>query len=227
MNRVRSLLVLALTLSLGGALLSVAEAQDGQSRRQGRRARGGSFLGLLANDKVQAELKLSDDQTEKLKAIGQELWKGAAEQFAGLREIEDRRKRRAKMTELTDQLDEKARGKIKEVLADEQMIRLYQIRLQVRGAVYGVNHPWVAGRLKLTDEQRAKAAEIKKATQEKIFEAFSGLRDLSQEQRREKMTEAFQKYGKIREKAEAKSLGLLTSQQKETYEGFKGDKFEL
>ena len=226
MSRVRSLLVLVLVLSFGAALLSVAEAQDGRGRRRGR-AMGGSFLGLLSSDKVQAELKLNDDETEKLKAIGQELWQGVSEQFAGLREIEDRSERRAKMTELTDQLDEKAREKISEVLSGEQMIRLYQIRLQVRGDVYGLNHTWVAGRLALTDEQRAKAAELKKATQEKLSGVFSGLRDLSQDERRAKMTEAFAKYGKIREEADAKALGLLTAEQKKTFEGFQGEKFEL
>ena len=37
------------------------------------------------------------------------------------------------------------------------MVRLYQIRLQVCGAVYGLNNKSIANRLKLTDEQKKKA----------------------------------------------------------------------
>ena len=187
----------------------------------------GSFLGLLSLEPVQKELTLSEDQIGKVSQIGEKLRADMREQYAGLREIEDREKRRAKMTELRDQFDDKAHEQVRELLSREQMMRLYQIRLQVRGAVYGLNNKWIADRLKLTDEQKQKAAELEKATEDKIFDAFSGLRDLSQDQRREKMAELRKKTEKIRSEADEKALGLLTDEQKEALEKMKGEKLDL
>ena len=73
------------------------------------------------------------------------------------------------MTELGKQFDEKAHGQVRQVLSSEQMIRLYQVRLQVRGAVYGVNNQWIANRLKFTDEQKKKAAELEKKLRKSEF----------------------------------------------------------
>ena len=224
--RVRIWLVLALAFVMGAVLLTAAHAQAAEGRRRGGMMRG-SFLGLLRMEKVQQELKLSEEQVDKLRQIGEKLRAEMGEQWAGLREIEDRQQRRAKMTELGNQLDEKVRAQVREVLAREQMMRLYQIRLQVRGAVYGLNNRFVAGRLNLTDEQKQKAAELQKATQEQVSAAMSGLRDLSQEQRRAKMAELREQLRKIRDEANEKALGLLTGEQKEAFEKMKGEKIEL
>ncbi|HUT13174.1 MAG TPA: hypothetical protein VMY42_21980 [Thermoguttaceae bacterium] len=227
MTRVRNWLVVAMTVLLVAALVHAAQAQAPESGRRGGGMMRGSFLGLLSLEQVQKELKLAEDQVGKVKEIGEKLRTEMSEQFAGLREIEDRQQQRAKIAELADQFDEKARGLIREVLSGEQMMRLYQIRLQVRGAVYGVNNQFIAGRLKFTDEQKEKAAALEKATEEKIFAAFSGLRDLSEEARRAKFAELREKIQKIRNEADEKALGLLTADQKEAIEKLKGEPFEL
>jgi len=218
---------MSMALLLATALVAAAYAQPRGSGRRGRGMMRGSFLGLLSLEKVQKELKLSEDQIGKIEEIGEKLRAEMREKFAGLRQIEDRQERRAKMTELGKQFDEKAHGQVRQVLSSEQMIRLYQVRLQVRGAVYGVNNQWIANRLKFTDEQKKKAAELEKATQDKISEAFSGLRDLPQEERRKKYAELREKVGKIRSEADERALGLLTTEQKEEFEKLKGEKFEL
>ena len=187
----------------------------------------GSFLGLLGAETVQKELKLNEDQIGKVKGIGEELRAEMGKQFAGIREIEDRDKRRAKMVELSKQFDEKARGQVVDLLSGEQMIRLYQIRLQVRGAVYGMNHPWIANRLKLTDQQKTKAAELEKTTREKVSEVYRGLRDLSEQERREKYAELRESSRKIRSEADKQALGLLTAEQKEAFAKLEGEKFEM
>jgi len=220
MTHVRSLLVLSLTILLGTALVSTAEAQ---SRRGGRGGMRGSFIGLLSNEAVQKELALDADQIAKVKKIGETLRAEMGEKFGALRDIEDRDQRRAKMTELSAQSDEKAREQAGEIIAREKMIRLYQIRLQVRGAIFGLNHQFVAGRLELTDEQKTKAAELEEATQKKISESYSGMRDLSDEQRRE----AFGKTRKIRTDADAEAIELLTAEQKEAFAKLQGEKFEF
>jgi len=226
MIRVRSSMLLMVALLLGAPLLQAAQPQAPRSSRRGAMMRG-SIIGLLSVEAVQKELKLSDDQVAKIREIGQKLRAESREQYAGLRDIEDAQKRRAKMTELRDQADQKAREQIREVLQREQIMRLYQIRLQVRGAVYGLNNRYVAGRLELTDEQKKKAAEIEKATTEKVFAAYRGLRDLGDEQRRQAFAEAREKIGKIHADAEKQALGLLTAEQKEAFEKMKGEKFEF
>jgi len=227
MTRARSWLVMAMALLLGGVLVSAAQAQAPGSGRRGSGMTRGSFVGLLSLEQVQKELKLSEDQIGKVKEIGEKLRTERRVKYAGLRDIQDAEKRWAKMTELRNQFDEKARGQVREVLSNEQMMRLYQIRLQVRGAVYGVNNRWVAGRLKLTDEQKKKAAELEKATQKKILEIFSGLRNLSQEERGKKYAELREKAGKIRSEADKQAVGLLTTEQKAEFEKLKGKPFKL
>ena len=219
MTHVRSLLLLSLTILLATALVSTAEAQS----RRGRGGMRGSFSGLLSNEAVQKELKLDADQIAKVKTSSEKLRTEMREQYGKLRDIEDADKRRAKMTELREQSDEKVRKEASGILSQEKMIRLYQIRLQVRGAVFAVNHRFVANRLKLTDEQKTKAAELEEATQKKIYGSYTGMRDMSDQKRRE----LFEKIGKIRMDADKEAVELLTAEQKEAYEKLKGEKFEF
>lgn len=222
MSRVRCIVVLAMVLVLAVPMIAAAADQP-----RGGGGQFGSFLGLMSVEKVRQELKVSDEQADKVRESSKKLWGEMSEQFGSLREIEDRQEQMEKYIELGDKLDEKARGVLGEILSGEQMIRLYQIRLQVRGPVYGLNHPWIANRLKLTEEQKKKAARLEKTTRQKTLKLFAGLRDLSRDERREKWTEIREKLGKIREAADKKALGLLTGEQKEAFEGLKGDKFEL
>jgi Spy/CpxP family protein refolding chaperone len=226
MSRVRSYVVLTLVSALATVTIAAAQAQAPQGPR-GFGGTRGSLLGLLRVEQVQKELKLSEDQVAKVNEVTEKLREAMREQYAGLRDIEDMQERRAKMTELSDQFDRKARGELREVLSREQMMRLFQIRLQVRGAVYALTNSRIADRLKLSDEQKKKAAELDKATQDKITEAYSALSNLSQEERREKMAELREKITKLREDAEQKAVGLLTAEQKEAFEKMKGEKFEL
>jgi hypothetical protein len=71
------------------------------------------------------------------------------EKLTALREIDDQAQRRAKMTELMDESNRKAHGQLREMLSREQMIRLYQIRLQVRPSVYSLANRRVASRLQI------------------------------------------------------------------------------
>ena len=103
------------------------------------------------------------------------------------------------------------------------MMRLYQIRMQLRTAVESLSNKRVADRLKLTDEQKEKLAQIQKDAQAKRSELMGGLRDASDEQRREAMTKVRQ----IRADTDEKALGILTDEQKEAFEKMKGEKIEL
>jgi Spy/CpxP family protein refolding chaperone len=225
MTRVRRLMVLWMSLVLGAALVAAAQAQaaEGAPRGPGRGMSRGSLLGLLRLEQVQKEMKLSEEQTAKVKEVVEKLGAEMREQYAALREIEDRDQRRAKMTELSDQSDDKVREQLRDVLEREQMMRLYQIRMQVRPVVDSLANRYVARRLELTEERQQKLAEINKDMQAKQSEAFSSMRDASEEQR----SEAFAKLRKIRSDADEQALAVLTAEQKEAFEKMKGEKFEL
>ena len=217
MIRARSLLVMLLAVALGAAFVAQAHAQ-----RSGGRSRG-SLLGLLAIEQVQKELKLNDEAVAKVEKLREKIRGEMAEQYSAAREIEDRENRSAKYAELRDQYDQKAREGLRDLLAREQMIRLYQIRLQVRAVVESLESRYVAAKLKLTDDQKAKLAAISKDAQAKRSELFSGMRDAGDEQRRA----AFEKFRKLRAETDEKALGVLTAEQKKTFEDMKGEKIEL
>ncbi|NQU19858.1 MAG: hypothetical protein HQ567_01140 [Candidatus Nealsonbacteria bacterium] len=223
MIRVRSLLVLAMVLLMGAAFVSVVQAAEGTRGGAGRGGSRGSLLGLLRVEQVQKELKLTEGEIAKVKALGEKLSAEMRAQYTAIREIEDREKQRAKFTELRDQSEKKAREALREIVPREKMMRLYQIRMQVRAVGDSLASTYIAGRLKLTDEQKAKLAQIGKDSQAKRSELYGSLRDASEEKRRE----AYTKVRKMRSDADEKALGLLTAEQKEAFEKMKGEKFEM
>jgi Spy/CpxP family protein refolding chaperone len=225
MTRVRRSMVLALTLALAAAFLAAAQAQaaEGSRRGPGRGYGGSSLLSLLRREQVQKEMKLNEEQTAKVNQLVEKLGAEMREQFAALREIEDRDQRRAKMTELGDQFDDKVREQLRDVVEREQMMRLYQIRMQVRPVADSLANRYVVRRLKLTEEQQKKVAEIAKESQAKQSELFAGMREASEEKR----DEVLQKLRQVRSDADEKALAVLTDEQKKAFEEMKGEKIEL
>ena len=225
MNRVRSWLVLMMVLVLGAAFACAAQAQapEGSQRGSGRGFSRGSLLGLLRMEQVQKEMKLSEEQTAKVQEVVEKLGAEMREQYTALREIEDRQQRMEKTTALSDEFDGKVREQLRDVVEREQMMRLYQIRMQVRPVVDSLSNRYVAGRLELTDQQKEKLAEIAKDSQAKQSELYATMRDATDEQR----SEAFQKLRQIRGDADEKALGVLTAEQKKSFEEMKGEKIEL
>lgn len=204
--------------------LTATAQEGGQRRGVGMR---GSMLGLLMQESVQKELKLTDEQLTKVREVGEKLRAEMRDSFAGLRDIQDAQERRDKMTGLSDEFDTKAREQLRDVLSREQMMRLFQIRLQVRGTLYALNNPRIARRLQLTEEQKQKAAELQKSTQEKVMAGYQGLRDVPEDQRRAKMEELRASAQKVAADTEKQALELLTPEQKTTLEQMKGAKIEL
>lgn len=225
MTRARSLIVLAIALVLAVAFVAETQAQERQrsGRGFGRGSSRSSLLGLLSLEQVQKEMKLSEEQMTKVQGIVEMLGAELREQYTAAREIEDRDQQRAKMAELRDQSDEKVREQLGDVVQREQLMRLYQIRMQVRPVVDSLANTYVARRLELTDDQKNKLAEINKSVEAKQSEVYATMRDANDGQR----SEAFQKLRKIRSDADAEALELLTAEQKAAFEEMKGEKFEL
>ena len=225
MTRIQHVFIAVLVLVMAASFVVPVQAQAPGGSRRGFRMGSGrdSLLGLLRIEQVQKELKLSTENIAKVTEMGEKLGTEMREKYTALREIEDREERSAKLRELTNEFDRKAREQLSEVLSREQMMRLYQIRMQVRPVVDSLMNRYVIRQLELTEEQQKKVAEIAKNTQAKQSELFRGMRDATQEQRRE----VSQRLRKMRSNADGKALGLLNARQKEAFEEMKGEKIEL
>ena len=223
MTRTQSGLVLVLTLVLGASFISAAIAQEESRRRSGRGFSRSSLIGLLGLEQVQKEMKLNEEQVATVKTIVESASAEMREQYGALREMEDWQKRMEKMAEIRDEFDGKVREQLRDVVPREQMMRLYQIRMQVRAVVDSLANTWVARRLELTDGQKEKVAQIDKEMQSARSELFASMRDASAEQR----GEIFQKFRQIVSNADEKALTVLTAAQRDAFEEMKGEKIEL
>lgn len=197
-----------------GLVLFTSDAQA--QRRGGFGARGAAFL--IAAPEVQQDLKLSDQQKQDVAKVRED----QQEARRSLRDIEDREERTAKARELNEQ----AVAAINKVLNEEQQKRFAQIQLQqdARGELTRVLlRDEIASKLKLTDEQSGKLRTIQRETAEATRDLRQGLRDASQEQRRE----AFTKIRELTTEANQKALGALTGDQKEQWSGMLGKPLEI
>jgi Spy/CpxP family protein refolding chaperone len=207
--------IAGLAIVLVVSQMAVAQPPEG-GRGEGGRGGGGpsggmggpgmmSSVDLAGIEPVQAVLKLSDEQKTKVKEITDKL-------------REDRRELRQGSEfnrEELDKLNHDAAAKLAEVFDESQQQRLVGILAQISlGAA--LNEPSVVKELNITDEQKKKLAEVADENRQ----SMRGLRDLSPEERREKM-------GSLRTEAEKRILAVLTSDQQTQLEQLKGEKFEL
>ncbi|MHB8898989.1 MAG: hypothetical protein ACYC6Y_09605 [Thermoguttaceae bacterium] len=220
MTRTKMMMGLALMLAATVVCVAAEQGQRGGPSRGGMGSRN-SLLGLLGREQVQQELKLTEEETAKVKEVVDKLRDEMRTQYQAL-ENTDPAERRAKLTQLSEELDEKVREQLRDVVPREKMMRLYQIRMQVRPVSESLASRFAAERLKLTDEQKAKLEEIKKDMQTKQSDLFGKARSGGSDR-----SGIFQQMRDIQTEADQKALGVLTEEQKKSFEEMKGAKFEL
>ena len=224
--RFRNVLVSVMVLMMSAAFVLAAESTTPQrTRRGGSRGRRSlsSLLGLLSLEQVQKELKIQTADIAKIKAISDKLRAEMRAKYTELRKIEDTDKRHAKYAELRAQYESSSRKQLHDVLSREQMIRLYQIRSQYRAVTETLASKYVAGKLKLTDDQKAKIAKVGSDSRTKRYAIYRTLRNADAAKR----AEAFKKLRELSAEADKQALALLTDAQRKTFEEMKGKKFEL
>lgn len=231
-------------VAVAAILLSatVASAQrpgGGQGGRPGGFGGGFGFGGpgggmnspfmLVANEAVQKELDLSDEQVGDVKTLGAQMREEMQPIFAGGfggrdQSEEERAKQREKMAESMKKVNDKFQPKLDEILKADQRDRLKQIQIHAAGAqAYQIAD--VAAALKLSQEQQDKLAAINKEFGDKQREMFSrggqgGGERPNFEEIRKKMDEL--------NAARDKQLGdVLTADQKSALEKLKGKAFDL
>jgi uncharacterized protein YukE len=208
-----------------------ASAQEGKQRRRGQgqgqgqgRGRGqfgGGMMGgggglalLLANEGVQKELKLTDEQTEKVKEFGQSQMEKLREAFGGGGGRPDFEK----MREMQKASTGAAEKLVKETLKPEQQKRLKQIQLQQGGLMAFATEEVQKG-LKLTDDQKEKLKTLGADMQKDMQELRQGGGGFS--------PETMQKTRALTKEYMDKAMETLTDDQKKAWKDLTGEPFTV
>jgi Spy/CpxP family protein refolding chaperone len=180
---------------------------------------GANPLGFLDSDHVQKDLKLTPEQKDKIKAINDEFRANRRKQIEALRGAtpEDRRARMAELIAKARESRVEYQKKIDAVLLPEQRNRLGQLSLYLRGPLAALVDEQVANALKLTDEQKKRIKAIEEATGEKVRSALKDHR----EQHTAAQGDLEAKASELRDQAVEQALGVLTPEQKESFEKMK------
>jgi len=218
-------------------VLCVSSAQA-QGRPQGGRGNfGGGFgqqspgqekLGYLANEAVQKELELADDQKADLKKIAEEAATKARDLvpqggFQGFRDLsqEERDKRMAEVRTKGEALGKDMLKKVEGVLLPHQMDRLQEIWVQVKGTAVLLDAD-TGKQLAITETQKEKITEIRDAARREMGQGGGGGNNNDEAAR----TAARERFTKIGQERDTKVVAVLTADQKAKYEKMKGEAFE-
>lgn len=217
------------------AVLAVSVTAAAAQPPGGGRGMGGGAVGpagLMMSKSVQTELKVTDEQADKLKTWGQEAmrkqFQGMRERFESLKELEpaEAAKKRA---EYAAEDSKKAYAELADVLKPEQVKRLRQIQVQAAGAM-AFAMPEVTDALKPTDEQKDKikdaaeayGREARELAQEMGMGGPGGGGGKGERPDPAKRQEFDKKRGALLKEMMAKVEGVLTADQKAAWTSLTG-----
>jgi Spy/CpxP family protein refolding chaperone len=174
-----------------------------------------SQLTMLTLKPVQADLKLTTDQIDKVREAVRKQLNSRTEIAPGLPAGE----RIKKNQELTKQANDAAA----EILKPDQAKRLRQIILQMEGGRALID-PEIAKELNLTAEQKQKLMEIRDAATKEYGEVRRMFRNRPIDRKR--MEEEGKIMTEMHEKYDAQLMALLTKEQKEKWREMAGQPFK-
>lgn len=188
----------------------------------GFRGRGGGFspsgmiIGMALNDEVAKALQLNDEQKKYLELLRDQTRDEDREFFDSLDDKLSREERFEKFREYQAKRTPEFDKHIKEILGEEKLARLKQIRMQAFGA-FALMSPDVAKEVEITDSQREQMGSA-------MREVFSSMRERFQNGNgfgdRDEMRKVFEE---VRKEVDGKILGILTDRQKERWTKMVGE----
>jgi len=241
MSRSLRLVAFCLTLLAVVALFQSASAQAPKQRGPrpmfGFGAMGGfaqppgAMWGMLLRiEAVQKDLELTDGQKTELKEIADKQMakmrenmpsKEAFQEFQKLTP-EQKEARFAQFRKNAEARAEEFKAQIEKVLMPDQIERLRQIAIQIRG-VRALEDQEVQSELGLTQEQKDKMKAIRELGMRKGRELFAP----KGEQGRPDMREAFQAMQKLQKELNQQVMDVLTPEQKQRFTEMQGKKIDL
>jgi hypothetical protein len=203
---------------VGAAGTAEPDQVPDEARRQITEALGPPFS--VFRNKVQEELKLSDEQKKKLEQQLQDTAQDAMKFFEKIKDLKPEERDKEHQA-YRQKAQEKLATFLKETLKEGQRQRLRQLELQQEGIFALFGDEKLQAELKITDEQRKKfmgvIEDLQKKTQPLIKEAQSGG----------KPEEIGPKMMKIRKEQEGKIEAVLTDAQKKQWQEILGKPFPL
>lgn len=177
----------------------------------------GGPASLLWLEKVQKELKLSDDQITKGKDILTKVREKHQDELTKLQSL-DEKDRAVKARELRKKMSDETNKELAQVLKPDQLKRLKQINLQVLG-VQAFRNTSVRKALKITDDQNKKLTD----------EADKSVKEIRQllEKKAGNFNEASEQITQIRNESMSKALALLKDDQKKAWHTLTGKPLEI
>ena len=198
------------TLAVAGLLTWIAPdwpRESAQLKTKLVPEEGAIELVLLRHKAVRDDLKLTHREARKIHEFTEQQWKKALE----AEELSDAKERDRRYEEMTKE-DDKF---LEETLTPAQNKRLDQITLQVAGLLW-IRQPEVIAELKLTDEQKKKAAKYQEEAKKEMEEL------LHSPVRRDRHAEM----KKLHEASKKRLLELLTDEQEAKYHEMIGPPFK-
>lgn len=198
-----------------GLVIAMADSASAQRGRGGIGRLFGPIpaVTLAQLTEVQQELKLSDEQNDKIAELNDDLsderrqiFQEAAGDFAKMRE------------DIAELYSEYAL-KFNALLDEAQQKRAQEVYVQVNGLVALRDEP-VAAALKLSNEQKQQVEQALEASRESAFSAFRDFQSLSEEERAKKVEELVQS-------RDESLLAVLSDEQKQQFEKMKGPGIEV
>jgi len=175
---------------------------------------------LIATEQGQSELKLNDQQKQRIKEITDQVIRDVRDLYSGLSR-EDRREKRADLTRQVVKLRAVAEEKIDVPLDDALRNRLRQVVLWVRGSS-ALADDNLAKQLQLTEAQQRQISEASNVVRQKRLEAFQDLRDGSLS-----TAELRDRFARLRRDPDERRLTVLDEDQRAAYLALKEPRFEL
>jgi hypothetical protein len=175
---------------------------------------------LLANSRVKQEIKLTQDQDDRILKILNEAREKYEPEFrkAGL----DRDRLMKVGLESIQETRNRINKALPDILKPDQLQRLDQIQLQVNGII-SFKRPAVQEKLKLTLTQKLQILKIGTDLKQQIDEV---IKDASSAPLR-RAPAAIQKSKELKNAATDKAVATLTSEQKKTWKEMNGEPFDF
>jgi len=181
----------------------------------------GGLGSLLTNKSVQEELKVTEDQKDKLSSAVKDTFAKYKEDLSAAFKDKDREKAEKLSKAMSADVAKAAEGTLK----PEQMKRLHQIEIWAglqRGNLGVLTHERVDKILKLTDKQKEAIKESGEALGKERRELFENAG--KDKDKREEITKKMEEKTKT---AVDKFMSTLTSDQRKALKELSGEKFEI
>jgi Spy/CpxP family protein refolding chaperone len=146
----------------------------------------------LRTENVQKELDLTNEQRDRLRAMGQKFYEEMRQAWAGIGGMSpvERKNRYAEIRQRSLTRMRDTRKQVEAMLSPDQSQRLKQINLRTRSAAALAN-PEIVDQLRITEQQQQRLQEIQQSVQRLQQEALDVLTPQQRRKLEELTTEAF------------------------------------